>query len=177
MSDKSTAHIGILTVSDRASQGKYQDLSGPAIQNWLQQVIITPWQAHAKIVADEREQIKDAIRTLAKKCSLVLTTGGTGPAPRDVTPEATEEVCQRIMPGFGELMRAHSLQYVATSILARQTAGILNQTLVINLPGKPKAISESMEAIFPATPYCLDLIGGDWIDTDSNFCQTFRPKK
>ena len=169
-------HIGVLTVSDRASKGVYEDKSGAEIVDWLSNALTHPWTPMKAIVADELELIAEQLLSMSQRCCLILTTGGTGPSPRDVTPEATQRVCQKILPGFGELMRAHSLQYVPTSILARQIAGVLNQTLIINLPGKPKAIAESLQAVFPAVPYCIDLIGGDYLQTNDQFCACFRPK-
>lgn len=168
--------IGVLTASDRASQGIYEDLSGKAIISTLDSYLKTPWGAEYRLISDELEDIKNTLLELSKICSLILTTGGTGPAPRDVTPEATELVCQKMLPGFGELMRSVSLKYVPTAILSRQSAGICDKTLIINLPGKPKSIKECLDAVFPAVPYCLDLIGGDYIETDENIIKAFRPK-
>ncbi|WP_293860510.1 molybdopterin adenylyltransferase [uncultured Alsobacter sp.] len=170
--------IGILTVSDRASRGEYEDKGGPGIVAALSDILAMPWRAVARIVPDERPAIEEALRQLAdqERCSLVLTTGGTGPAPRDVTPEATEAVCDRIMPGFGELMRTASLREVPTAILSRQLAGLRGRSLIVNLPGKPSAIRTCLDAVFPAIPYCLDLIGGDRLDTDPDVCRAFRPK-
>lgn len=169
--------IAIVTVSDRASQGIYDDRGGPALQAWLEQAIQSPWEACYRLIADDQVTIEDTLKALSEiGCCLVLTTGGTGPAKRDVTPEATESVCDKIMSGFGELMRMHSLKYVPTAILSRQTAGICGNTLIVNLPGSPKAISESLEAIFPAIPYCIDLLEGPMIVTNDDFCKTFRPK-
>jgi len=151
--------IGILTVSDRASRGEYQDEGGPAIRDYLQEVLASPWEPHERIVPDDIALVAAAIRELAAAgCCLVVTTGGTGPAPRDVTPEATEQVCTKMLPGFGERMRQVSLAYVPTAILSRQTAGISGTTLVVNLPGRPKSIRECLDAVFPAIPYCIDLI-------------------
>lgn len=168
--------IGVLTASDRASQGIYEDLSGKAIISTLDSYLKTPWNAEYRLISDELEDIKNTLLELSKICSLILTTGGTGPAPRDVTPEATELVCQKMLPGFGELMRSVSLKYVPTAILSRQSAGICDKTLIINLPGKPKSIKECLDAVFPAVPYCLDLIGGDYIETDEKIIKAFRPK-
>lgn len=168
--------IGVLTASDRASQGIYEDLSGKAIISTLDSYLKTPWSAEYRLISDELEDIKNTLLELSKICSLILTTGGTGPAPRDVTPEATELVCQKMLPGFGELMRSVSLKYVPTAILSRQSAGICDKTLIINLPGKPKSIKECLDAVFPAVPYCLDLIGGDYIETDEKIIKAFRPK-
>lgn len=173
-----TARIGIVTVSDRASKGVYEDKGGPAIREWLAQALASPWEAIARVIPDEEHQIERTLRDLCDNegCCLVVTTGGTGPAPRDVTPEATEAVCQKMMPGFGELMRAVSLKSVPTAILSRQTAGIRGRTLVVNLPGKPAAIAECLGAVFPAVPYCVDLIGGPRLETRPEVVQAFRPK-
>ena len=173
----STAKIGILTISDRASRGEYEDKGGPAIHAWFTRVLTSPWQAVAKIIPDEQPQIEAALRELSdiQGCCLIVTTGGTGPALRDVTPEATEAVCEKMMPGFGELMRSASLKFVPTAILSRQTAGIRGKSLIINLPGKPSAIDDCLNAVFPAVPYCIDLIGGAYLETDSDHCKVFRP--
>jgi molybdopterin adenylyltransferase len=172
-----TAPIGILTVSDRASRGEYPDKGGPGIVAALGAILATPWRPISRIVPDERDAIEAALIDLAdvQGCTLVLTTGGTGPALRDVTPEATEAVCSRMIPGFGELMRTASLREVPTAILSRQTAGVRGRTLIVNLPGKPASIRTCLNAVFPAIPYCVDLIGGDWMDSDPNVCITFRP--
>lgn len=158
--------IGVVTVSDRASRGEYEDLGGPAIVDYLTRHIASEWEAVRRIVPDEVDTIDATLRELAdhEDCSLIVTTGGTGPALRDVTPEATEAVCTRMMPGYGELMRAVSLRTVPTAILSRQTAGIRGSTLIINLPGKPAAIAECLGAVLPATPYCIELIGGPWLE-------------
>lgn len=171
--------IGILTISDRASQGIYEDKGGPAIKEWLDATLLTPWEAVSRIIPDDQLTIESTLIYLSdqENCALVVTTGGTGPALRDVTPEATEKVCQKMMPGFGELMRTESLKYVPTAILSRQTAGIRGQSLIINLPGKPSAISQCLNAVFPAVPYCLDLIGAGFIDTKPEIMKSFRPKK
>lgn len=171
--------IGIVTVSDRASQGVYEDKGGPAIIDWLGKALTCPWRPVARVIPDERPAIEAALAELAdvERCPLIVTTGGTGPAPRDVTPEATEAVCEKMMPGFGELMRAVSLKVVPTAILSRQTAGIRGGSLIVNLPGKPSAIADCLEAVMPAVPYCVDLIGGPFIETDPHFCKAFRPKK
>jgi molybdopterin adenylyltransferase len=170
--------IGILTVSDRASRGIYEDKGGPAIQAELERILSSPWLPVARVIPDERAQIEAELRRLSDEdgCALVVTTGGTGPAPRDVTPEATEAVCEKMMPGFGELMRAVSLKSVPTAILSRQTAGIRGRTLIVNLPGKPSAVAECLAAVFPAIPYCVDLIGGPRLETDPAVCVAFRPK-
>ncbi len=172
------ALIGVVTVSDRASAGIYEDKGGPGIEAALAAILATPWRPVRRLVADERPQIEAALRELADvgNCSLILTTGGTGPAPRDVTPEATRAVCEREMPGFGELMRAASLAEVPTAILSRQLAGIRGRSLIVNLPGKPSAIRTCLDAVFPAIPYCLDLVGGARLETNPLVCKAFRPK-
>ena len=172
------ARIGFVTVSDRASRGEYEDLGGPAMRAWFARVLTSPWEAVSRLVPDERGAIEQVLRELADEagCCLVVTTGGTGPAPRDVTPEATEAVCEKMLPGFGELMRQESLKFVPTAILSRQTAGIRGACLIINLPGKPSAIDDCLNAVFPAVPYCIDLIGGPYLETDLEQCQAFRPK-
>jgi len=169
--------IGILTVSDRASKGEYEDKGGPAIRDWLTRAIKGPWEAVARIISDDEVLIEATLRELSDReaCCLIVTTGGTGPALRDVTPEATEKVCSKMLPGFGEQMRAVSLGSVPTAILSRQTAGIRGRSLIINLPGKPAAIAECLQAVFPAVPYCIDLIGGAYIETHPDFCAAFRP--
>ena len=173
-----TATIGILTISDRASAGTYEDLSGPAIRDTFNDYLSSPWRDEYLCIADEQPLIEASLITLAdeKKCDLIVTTGGTGPAPRDVTPEATENVCEKMMPGFGELMRQESLKYVPTAILSRQTAGIRGSSLIVNLPGKPKAIRQCLDAVFPAIPYCLDLIGAAYLEANSDVISAFRPK-
>jgi len=172
-------HIGILTVSDRAFRGEYQDRGGPAIQSYLEDILLIPWQPQPVIVPDEVDQISDALISLVdeKCCNLVITTGGTGPAIRDVTPEATAAVCEKMMPGFGEAMRAASLLSVPTAILSRQTAGIRGQALIVNLPGNPKAIRECLDVVMPAIPYCIELIGGPFLTTDEDKLKAFRPRK
>jgi molybdopterin adenylyltransferase len=172
------ARIGILVMSDRASAGVYEDLSGKAIQETLTAYLRSPWEAVYRLIPDDRAAIEATLIELADRegCCLVVTTGGTGPAPRDVTPEATEAVCDKMMPGFGELMRAVSLKVVPTAILSRQTAGIRGQTLIINLPGKPRSIRECLDAVFPAVPYCMDLIGGPRLETDEAVIKAFRPR-
>lgn len=169
--------IGILTVSDRASKGLYQDTSGIAIAKVLKKYIKNNWAKDYLVIPDEQVLIESSLKTMSATCCLIFTTGGTGPAKRDVTVEATENVCQKLLPGFGELMRSISLKSVPTAILSRQTAGILNQTLIVNLPGKPTAIEECMQAVFPAIPYCIDLINGPYIETNENAVTIFRPKK
>ena len=179
MNDNSTlpAKIGIVTVSDRASAGVYKDLGGPAIHEYFAKHLANTWQPVARLVADEVELVAAALRELAdvEKCCLIVTTGGTGPAVRDVTPEATEQVCEKMMPGFGELMRATSLKVVPTAILSRQTAGIRGGALIINLPGKPSSISECLDAVMPAVPYCIDLINGPRLEL-TNGLIAFRPR-
>ncbi len=179
MSDPKTAKIGIVTVSDRASRGEYEDRGGPAIAAYLTDVLTSPWEAVSRVVPDEQDLVADALRELCDSagCCLVVTTGGTGPAARDVTPEATEAVCSKMMPGFGELMRTVSLTKVATAILSRQTAGICGGALIVNLPGQPKAIGECLDAVFPAIPYCIDLLEGPYLTTDESKVVAFRPKK
>lgn len=170
--------IGVVTVSDRASAGVYEDKGGPGIEAALAAILATPWRPERRLVPDERPAIEAALRELADvaRCSLILTTGGTGPAPRDVTPEATEAVCERLLPGFGELMRTKSLSEVPTAILSRQIAGTRGRSLIVNLPGKPSAIRTCLDAVFPAIPYCLDLIAGDRLETNPEVCKAFRPK-
>jgi molybdopterin adenylyltransferase len=172
------APIGVLTVSDRASRGQYEDKGGPGIISALTDILATPWRPIAVVVPDEEPAISAAIIRLADvdRCSLILTTGGTGPAPRDVTPEATAAVCDRLLPGFGELMRTASLREVPTAILSRQLAGTRGASLIVNLPGKPSAIRTCLDAVFPAIPYCIDLIGGERFDTHPAVCRAFRPQ-
>ena len=174
----SAAKIGIVTVSDRASRGEYEDLGGPAIEAYLRDVLTSPWNSIARVIPDDRETIEATLRQLCEieDCCLVVTTGGTGPSKRDVTPEATEAVCDRMMPGFGELMRKVSLEKVPTAILSRQTAGLLGDSLIVNLPGKPKAIAECLDAVFPAVPYCIDLMNGPRLETNPQRIVAFRPK-
>ena len=168
MAEKAAARIGILTVSDRASRGEYEDRSGPAVEDYLANVLSGPWEARSRIVPDEAEQIAAALETLCddEGCCLVITTGGTGPSPRDVTPDATEAVCDRMMPGFGETMRAVSVPTVPTAILSRQVAGLRGNSLIINLPGSPRAITQCLKAVFPAVPHCVELIGGPLLQAD-----------
>ena len=172
------ARIGIVVTSDRATAGVYEDLGGPAIRATMQAYLRSPWEDVYRLIADDQPTIERTLIELCDRdhCALVVTTGGTGPAPRDVTPEATTAVCEKMLPGFGELMRATSLRYVPTAILSRQTAGIRGRTLIINLPGKPKSIRECLDAVFPAVPYCLDLIGAARLETDENVMKVFRPK-
>lgn len=178
MANSERALIGIVTVSDRASRGEYEDRGGPAIHDYLAEVLTSPWEPVARVISDEQALIESTLRDLADAgCCLIVTTGGTGPASRDVTPEATEAVCDKMMPGFGELMRKVSLEKVATAILSRQTAGILGGSLIVNLPGQPKAIGECLDAVFPAIPYCVDLLQGPYLETNSERIVAFRPKK
>jgi len=175
----SDLRIGLVSVSDRASGGVYKDEGIPALKAWLTQVILAPaLRFEERLIPDERAVIESALVELVdlKGCHLVLTTGGTGPAPRDVTPEATLAVADKVMPGFGEQMRAVSLKVVPTAILSRQMAVIRRQALIINLPGQPKAIKETLDGVFAAVPYCIDLIGGPYIETDEALIRAFRPK-
>lgn len=171
--------IGVLTVSDRASEGVYEDLGGKEIIRMMDEWLSCEREYFYEIVADELEQIKNKLIYFCDEagCDLVLTTGGTGPAPRDVTPEATEAVSDKLMPGFGELMRAESQKIVPTGILSRQIAAIRKKSLIINLPGNPKAIEECLRPVFPAVPYCIDLIGGNYITADESKIKIFRPKR
>ena len=174
---RGVARIGIVTVSDRASAGVYEDKGGPAIREFLEKHLSNEWQPVARVISDDVQTIARTLRDLAdlEHCCLIVTTGGTGPAPRDVTPEATELVCDKMMPGFGELMRAVSLQVVPTAILSRQTAGIRGSSLIVNLPGKPSSIAECLTAVLPAIPYCVDLIGGARLEVGGGLT-AFRPK-
>lgn len=177
-----TARIGILTVSDRASQGDYADEGGPAIKAYLDEVLASPWEPATRLVPDDIDTVAAALHDLAAAgCCLIVTTGGTGPAPRDVTPEATERVCTKLLPGFGERMRQVSLAFVPTAILSRQTAGVCGTALIVNLPGRPKSIRECLDAVFPAIPYCIDLIHTGRIDpprleTRPERLVAFRPR-
>ncbi len=183
MPNEITARIGIVTVSDRAARGEYEDRGGPAIREYFDEVLTSAWAAVARVIPDELGVIEQTLIELcdAENCCLIITTGGTGPARRDVTPEATEAVCQKMMPGFGELMRQVSLKAVPTAILSRQTAGIrqgeTDSALIVNLPGQPKAIRECLDAVMPAIPYCIDLIDGPYLETDESRVKAFRPKK
>ncbi|MBM99777.1 MAG: molybdopterin adenylyltransferase [Planctomycetaceae bacterium] len=174
-----TARIGILTISDRASSGEYEDRGGPAIQEYLNEVLTSSWQPVAEVIPDDQDVIEAALIRMCddEGCCLVITTGGTGPSKRDVTPEATEAVADKLMPGFGELMRQVSLKAVPTAILSRQTAAIRTRALIVNLPGQPKAIRECLDAVFPGIPYCIDLIDGPSLETDEARLKAFRPKK
>ncbi len=170
--------IGLLSISDRASRGIYEDAGLPALKTWIAEVILNPVAIDARLIPDEQSEIEAHLRQMADEagCSLILTTGGTGPAPRDVTPEATLAVAQRVLPGFGEQMRFNNLQYTPTAILSRQVAVTRKQCLIINLPGQPKAICETLDGIFAAVPYCVDLIGGPYIETRPERIKAHRPK-
>jgi molybdopterin adenylyltransferase len=174
-----TAKIGIITASDRASKGIYEDISGKAIVDTMNDYLTSSWEPVYRCIEDDQKIIEDTLKELVDKegCCLVVTTGGTGPAARDVTPEATEAVCDRMMPGFGELMRAESLKFVPTAILSRQTAGLRGSSLIVNLPGKPKSIRECLDAVFPAIPYCIDLMEGPYLECNEEVIKPFRPKK
>lgn len=172
------ARIGIIVTSDRASAGTYTDLGGPAIRATFAEYLTSPWTDIYRLIPDDFATIVSTLHELAdrRQCDLIVTTGGTGPAPRDVTPEATAAVCDKLLPGFGEQMRAASLRFVPTAILSRQTAGIRGRSLIINLPGKPKSIRECLDAIFAAVPYCLDLLGAARLETNPAVMPVFRPK-
>ena len=171
--------VGVLTTSDRASEGIYDDISGKAIMERLEEYLQNEIEFIYRCIPDEQSTIEETLLELArdKKCDLIVTTGGTGPAERDVTVDATLKVCHKILPGFGELMRSVSLQYVPTAILSRQTACICTNSLIVNLPGKPKSIRECLDAVFPAIPYCIDLIGGNYMEVDESVIEAFRPKQ
>ena len=177
MAGSRVCRFGVLTASDRASAGDYEDLSGPAIEKFLSEAVTSPWEVVRCLVPDEQGLIESSLEELVDNegCSVVITTGGTGPAPRDVTPEATEAVCERVLPGFGEQMRAISLRHVPTAVLSRQTAGIRGSCLILNLPGSPRSIREILDEVFAAVPYCVDLIGGPYITTDLSVVDAFRP--
>ena len=188
MTEFDSVRIGLVSVSDRASSGVYEDKGLPSLKDWLQRALRNPVQWETRLIPDEQARISDTLRELVDQahCDLVLTTGGTGPAPRDVTPEATLAVGDKEMPGFGEQMRQVSLRFVPTAILSRQVAVIRGKALIINLPGQPKSIAETLEGlpkaepplpgIFAAVPYCVDLIGGPYIETDPQMCAAWRPK-
>lgn len=178
MTQDAKIKIGVITCSDRASSGIYEDLSGKAIIDTLRSYLVSECEFIYKLIPDDMHTIKKTMISLSDKdkCCLIVTTGGTGPALRDVTPEATESVCNKMLPGFGELMRSVSLKYVPTAILSRQTAGIRNKTLIVNLPGKPKSIKECLDAVFPAVPYCIDLIEGPYLECNEEVIKVFRPK-
>lgn len=169
--------IGILVSSDRAFKGEYEDISGIAIKEALSEFIKNPCEFDYRIISDDFAPLQEAMRQMCEShCDLIVTTGGTGPAPRDIIPEVTQSVCEKMLPGFGELMRQVSLKYVPTAILSRQSAGICGKSLILNLPGKPKSIRECLEAVFPAIPYCVDLIGGGYIVANEEVIKAFRPK-
>lgn len=175
---KETAIIGIVTVSDRAFRKEYEDKGGPAIHSWLQSALKSGWQGIEIIVPDEQDQIEAALKNLVDKenCHLILTTGGTGPAQRDVTPDATLSIADKVMDGFGERMRSISLKYVPTAILSRQVGVIRKQSLIVNLPGQPKAIKETLDELFEAIPYCIELLRGTILETNPEIVEAFRPK-
>jgi molybdopterin adenylyltransferase len=170
--------IGLVSISDRASSGVYEDRGIPSLTEWFGAALKSPWRMETRLIPDEQPVIERTLVELVDiaGCHLVLTTGGTGPAPRDVTPEATLAVAHKVMPGFGEQMRAVSLKYVPTAILSRQVGVIRGHALILNLPGQPKAIKETLDGVFPAVPYCIDLIGGPYVETDEAVCKAFRPK-
>lgn len=178
MSEFDPARIGLVSISDRASTGVYEDKGLPALKEWLDATLLNPLEFEARLIADEQTLIESTLKELAddQHCCLILTTGGTGPAPRDVTPEATLAIADKVLPGFGEQMRAVSLKYVPTAILSRQVGVVRGNSLIINLPGQPKAIAETLDGMFAAIPYCVDLIGGPYLETHSDKCQAFRPK-
>lgn len=169
--------IGVVTVSDRASRGEYEDLSGPAIEAWLQRAIVSPYEVLRRVIPDGQASVRDTLIELCDthRCDLILTTGGTGPSPRDETPEAMQAVLEKELPGFGELMRRVSLEQTPTAILSRQTAGSRGASFILNLPGKPASIAMTLQAVFPAVPYCLDLIGAGRIETDPEVVKAHRP--
>lgn len=171
--------IGVINVSDRASAGIYEDIPGKAVVETLKEYLISDFDTVYRVIPDEETLIADTLKEMADthQCCLIVTTGGTGPAKRDVTPEATEAVCEKMMPGFGELMRQESLKYVPTAILSRQTAGIRGKSLIVNLPGKPKAIRQCLDAVFPAIPYCIDLLEGPFLICNQEVMKEFRPKQ
>jgi molybdopterin adenylyltransferase len=170
--------VGLVSISDRAASGVYEDKGIPALREWFGAALTTPWQIETRLIPDEQPIIEATLIELCDRvgCHLVLTTGGTGPAPRDVTPEATLAVAHKVMPGFGEQMRAVSLKYVPTAILSRQVGVIRGRSLILNLPGQPKAIKETLDGVFAAVPYCLDLIGGPYVETNEAIVKAFRPK-
>jgi len=190
MNDTEQVKIGLVSISDRASKGIYEDEGVPALEQWLSHAVVNPITFASRVIPDERPTIEETLKELAdiEGCNLILTTGGTGPAPRDITPEATLAVADKVMPGFGEQMRQISLRFVPTAILSRQVAVVRGASLIINLPGQPKSIRETLEGlkddsgnpvahgIFAAVPYCVDLIGGPYIETREEFCKAFRPK-
>ena len=175
---RGTLIVGLVSISDRASGGIYEDGGIPALESWLASALRSPWRAHTRLIADEQPTIEATLIDLVDRvgCDLILTTGGTGPSRRDVTPEATRAVATKEMPGFGEQMRQISLNFVPTAILSRQVAGTRGSSLIINLPGKPAAIRTCLDAVFAAVPYCIDLLGGARLETNPQFCTAFRPK-
>ena len=178
MNSGTTLHIGLVSVSDRASAGVYVDRGLPGLTEWFTAALKTPWTMAQRLIPDEQPVIERTLVELVDVvgCHLVLTTGGTGPAPRDVTPEATLAVAHKVLPGFGEQMRQVSLKYVPTAILSRQVGVVRGGALILNLPGQPKAIKETLDGVFPAVPYCIDLIGGPYVETHDDVCKAFRPK-
>jgi molybdopterin adenylyltransferase len=178
MSERQDLLIGLVSISDRASAGVYEDKGVPGLVEWFTAALSTPWRMETRLIPDERALIERTLIDLVDSvgCNLVLTTGGTGPAPRDVTPEATLAVADKVLPGFGEQMRQVSLKYVPTAILSRQAGVVRGRALILNLPGQPKAIKETLDGVFPAVPYCLDLIGGPYVETHGAVCKVFRPK-
>jgi molybdopterin adenylyltransferase len=178
MGEAQTLLIGLVSISDRASAGVYEDKGIPGLTEWFDSALKTPWRMETRLIPDEQALIERTLIELvdAVRCDLVLTTGGTGPAPRDLTPEATLAVAHKVLPGFGEQMRQVSLKYVPTAILSRQVGAIRGRALILNLPGQPKAIKETLDGVFPAVPYCIDLIGGPYIETNESVCKAFRPK-
>lgn len=171
------ALIGVVSVSDRASRGEYEDLGGPAVEAYLGRVLVSPWKSEYRLIPDEPPVVRDTLLELSDNvgCCLVITTGGTGPSPRDITPEATSSILEKELPGFGEVMRAVSLQYVPTAILSRQVAGVRGHCLFLNLPGSPKAVGQCLDAVFAAIPDCVDLIGGPALETDPAVVKAYRP--
>ncbi len=178
MIDSRSLSIGLVSISDRASAGLYEDKGIPGLREWFAAALRTSWQMETRLIPDEQPLIERTLIELVDTvgCDLVLTTGGTGPAPRDVTPEATLAVAHKVLPGFGEQMRQVSLRYVPTAILSRQVGVVRGRALILNLPGQPKAIKETLDGVFPAVPYCLDLIGGPYVETHDEICKAFRPK-
>ncbi len=178
MTAPDTLLIGLVSISDRASAGIYEDKGIPGLSEWFTAAMATKWRMETRLIPDEQAMIERTLIELVDVvgCHLVLTTGGTGPAPRDVTPEATLAVAHKVLPGFGEQMRQVSLKYVPTAILSRQVGAVRGHALILNLPGQPKAIKETLDGVFPAVPYCIDLIGGPYIETNEDVCKAFRPK-
>jgi molybdopterin adenylyltransferase len=178
MSHLESLLIGLVSISDRASSGVYEDKGIPGLAEWFSAALRSPWRMETRLIPDEQPVIERTLVDLvdATGCHLVLTTGGTGPAPRDVTPEATLAIAHKVLPGFGEQMRAVSLRYVPTAILSRQVGVVRGRALILNLPGQPKAIKETLDGVFPAVPYCIDLIGGPYVETNESVVKAFRPK-